>query len=350
MNGDITLEHHLALWAAREDVRRAEVATTLLAIAGACARIAEIVAAGDLTLSRPAIEGFLGGAGDAQRVLDVMANAILFSALRAAPVAALVSEEMDSAVPLNTAGTLLVAIDPLDGSSNIDANVSIGTIFSILPVPDSGSPSDASAFFQPGERQLAAGYVLYGPQTSLALTMGAGTHLFTLDRRESQFRLTSEGVRVPARTHEFAINASNHRHWDEPIRIYIDDCLKGCEGPRGEDFNMRWIASMVAEAHRVLARGGVYLYPADLRSGYEHGRLRLIYEANPVAWLMEQAGGGASTGTTRILDITPQALHQRVPLIFGSRDEVDRLDRYHRDPYPIGERSPLFGRRGLFRS
>ena len=157
-------------------------------------------------------------------------------------------------------------------------------------------------------------------------------------------------MRVPARTREFAINASNHRHWDEPIRIYVDDCLKGTDGPRGEDFNMRWIASMVAEAHRVLARGGIYMYPGDVRDGYRHGRLRLIYEANPIAWLIEQAGGRASTGMERILEIRPVAIHQRVPLLFGSCDEVARLDRYHLDPYPIGERSPLFGRRGLFRS
>jgi fructose-1,6-bisphosphatase I len=253
-------------------------------------------------------------------------------------------------VRLNATGSLLVAIDPLDGSSNIDTNASVGTIFSILPAPGDGSDALATAFLQPGERQLAAGYVIYGPQTALALTLGAGTQLFTFNRREREFRLTVEQLRVPPKTREFAINASNHRHWDEPIRIYIDDCLKGCDGPRGEDFNMRWIASMVAEAHRVLARGGIYMYPGDLRDGYEHGRLRLLYEASPIAWLMEQAGGAASSGTERILEIRPQALHQRVPLIFGSREEVERLDRYHRDPYPLGERSPLFGRRGLFRS
>jgi len=243
---------------------------------------------------------------------------------------------------LNAGAPLLVAIDPLDGSSNIDTNVSVGTIFSILPNTDS--------FLQPGDRQLAAGYAIYGPQTALVLTTGEGTHVFTLDRASGQFRLTAEHVRVPRKTREFAISAANHRHWDEPIRIYVDDCLAGTEGPRGEDFNMRWIASMVAEAHRVLARGGVYMYPGDLREGYQRGRLRLLYEANPVAWLIEQAGGAASTGTCRILEIMPEGIHQRVPLIFGSRDEVERLDRYHRDPYPLGERSPLFGRRGLFRS
>ncbi len=346
MNDGVSLEQHLVQWAGN-DPRRADVGVTLSAIAGACARISDIIAIGGNILATPRAEH---GPGDVQKELDVMANAILFTALRDAPVAALASEEMDSAVPLNAAGTLLVAIDPLDGSSNIDTNASIGTIFSILPAPGGGAASDARAFFQPGENQLAAGYILYGPQTALALTTGAGTHIFTLNRHTREFCLSAEGVRVPPRTREFAINASNHRHWDEPIRIYVDDCLKGCDGPRGEDFNMRWIASMVAEAHRVLARGGIYMYPADLRAGYEHGRLRLIYEANPVAWLMEQAGGAASTGTARILEVLPQALHQRVPLIFGSREEVARLDRYHRDPYPLGERSPLFGRRGLFRS
>jgi fructose-1,6-bisphosphatase I len=261
-----------------------------------------------------------------------------------------VSEELDEVAVLNPGAPLLLAIDPLDGSSNIDANVSIGTIFSVLPAPPDCPVPTLSGFLQPGVRQLAAGYALYGPHTAFVITVGSGTHMFTLDRARGQFRLTAASVRVPPKTREFAINASNHRHWDEPIRIYVDDCLKGTEGPRGENFNMRWIASMVAEAHRVLARGGIYLYPGDVREGYERGRLRLIYEASPIAWLIEQAGGAASTGTERILEILPAAIHQRVPLIFGSRDEVARLDRYHLDPYPIGERSPLFGRRGLFRS
>jgi fructose-1,6-bisphosphatase I len=349
MSDGITLEQYLVRWAER-DAQRAEIGVTICAIAGACARISDIVSAGGGAGRRLGATRGEHGPGDVQKELDVLANAMLFAALREVPVAAFVSEEVESAVPLDPAGSLLVAIDPLDGSSNIDTNVSIGTIFSILPAPSDGSAPDATAFYQSGDRQLAAGYVIYGPQTALALTIGAGTHIFTLDRQTRLFHLSAEQVRVPPKTREFAINVSNHRHWDEPIRIYIDDCLKGCDGPRGEDFNMRWIASMVAEAHRVLARGGIYMYPGDLRDGYEHGRLRLIYEASPIAWLMEQAGGAASTGTTRILEITPQGLHQRVPLIFGSRDEVDRLDRYHRDPYPIGERSPLFGRRGLFRS
>jgi len=340
MNSGATLKQFLAQWVDR-DALRADVALTLLNLAAACRRISDLIAAGVLA-------GALGatraehGAGDTQKELDVRANDLVLDALSEAPVAALASEELDAAISLNAGAPLLVAIDPLDGSSNIDTNVSVGTIFSILPNTDS--------FLQPGDRQLAAGYAIYGPQTALVLTTGEGTHVFTLDRASGQFRLTAEHVRVPRKTREFAINASNHRHWDEPIRIYVDDCLAGTEGPRGEDFNMRWIASMVAEAHRVLARGGVYMYPGDLREGYQRGRLRLLYEANPVAWLIEQAGGAASTGTCRILEIMPEGIHQRVPLIFGSRDEVERLDRYHRDPYPLGERSPLFGRRGLFRS
>jgi fructose-1,6-bisphosphatase I len=341
MNSGATLKQFLAQWVDR-DTARADVATTLLALAGACRRISDLIAAGALAGALGATRGE-HGAGDTQKELDVRANDLVLDALTEAPVAALASEELDLAVALTQGAPLLVAIDPLDGSSNIDTNVSVGTIFSILP-------ADSAAFLQPGGRQLAAGYAIYGPQTALVLTTGEGTNVFTLDRASGQFRLTAERVRVPSKTREFAINASNHRHWDEPIRIYVDDCLKGSEGPRGEDFNMRWIASMVAEAHRVLARGGVYMYPSDLRDGYQHGRLRLVYEANPVAWLIEQAGGAASTGTGRILDITPEGIHQRVPLIFGSRDEVERLDRYHRDPYPLGERSPLFGRRGLFRS
>lgn len=348
MTGGITLEQYMVNWAA-QDLRRMEIATTVCALASACRSISQLIGAG-------ALAGALGeargdhGAGDVQKALDVIANDMIIAALAHTPVAAVVSEELDASVVLNPGSTLLVAIDPLDGSSNIETNVSIGTIFSVQPAPFDGSALDLPAFLQPGVRQLAAGYALYGPHTAFVVTVGAGTHVFTLDRKCGEFKLTAESVRVPHKTREFAINASNHRHWDEPIRIYVDDCLKGTEGPRGEDFNMRWIASMVAEAHRVLTRGGIYMYPSDLRDGYKNGRLRLIYEANPVAWLIEQAGGAASTGTERILDITPASIHQRVPFLFGSRDEVARLDRYHVDPYPLGERSPLFGRRGLFRS
>ena len=342
------LNEQLSAWAA-ESAQRMAIAQTVNALAAVCASISHLVGAG-------ALAGALGatrkehGAGDFQKELDVRANDMLVEGLRHAPVAALASEEMAEPIELDPRGTLLVAVDPLDGSSNIDTNVSVGTIFSVLMAPTEGSRCDADAFLQTGVHQVAAGYAIYGPQTAFVLTVGAGTHVFTLDRSSGTFHLTSQHVRVPATTQEFAINASNHRYWDEPIRIYVDDCLKGAEGPRGADFNMRWIASMVAEAHRVLSRGGIYLYPADIRNGYNQGRLRLIYEANPIAWLIEQAGGAASTGHRRILDVQPRSLHQRIPLLFGSREEVARLDRYHLEPHPIGERSPLFGRRGLFRS
>ena len=342
------LNEQLSAWAA-ESVPRTAIAQTVNALAAVCASISHLVGAG-------ALAGALGatrkehGAGDFQKELDVRANDMLVEGLRQVPVAALASEEMAEPIALDPRGTLLVAVDPLDGSSNIDTNVSVGTIFSVLRAPTEGSRCDADAFLQTGVCQVAAGYAIYGPQTAFVLTVGAGTHVFTLDRSSGTFHLTSQHVRVPATTQEFAINASNHRYWDEPIRIYVDDCLKGAEGPRGADFNMRWIASMVAEAHRVLSRGGIYLYPADISNGYNQGRLRLIYEANPIAWLIEQAGGAASTGHRRILDVQPRSLHQRIPLLFGSREEVARLDRYHLEPHPIGERSPLFGRRGLFRS
>ncbi len=346
--GGETLDEHLTQWAA-DDPHRVEIAATVAALSRVCRSIAQVIGAGALAGALGATRADHGG-GDIQKALDVIANDMIIAELSNAPVAAVASEELDQAIVLAPDAPLLVAVDPLDGSSNIDTNVSIGTIFSVLPAPSDDSPLNAAAFLQPGAQQLAAGYALYGPQTAFVLTLGDGTHVFTLDRVGGEFHLTGAQVRVPARTREFAINASNHRHWDEPIRIYVDDCLKGTEGPRGEDFNMRWIASMVAEAHRVLARGGIYMYPGDLREGYRHGRLRLIYEANPIAWLIEQAGGLASTGMERILAIRPVAIHQRVPFLFGSCDEVARLDRYHLDPYPLGERSPLFGRRGLFRS
>jgi fructose-1,6-bisphosphatase I len=347
MNDTLTLEAFLNEWS-DSDRERMRIAEAVGALADACSAISNIIGAGALAGALGATRGDHGG-GDVQKELDVLANNVLIERLRQAPVASMASEESPEPELLDARAPLLVAVDPLDGSSNIDTNVSVGTIFSILPGARECQPGDAEAFLQAGARQLAAGYALYGPQTAFVLTLGEGTHVFTLDRRDGVFRLTASHVKVPPATREFAINASNHRYWDEPIRIYVDDCLKGADGPRGVDFNMRWIASMVAEAHRVLARGGIYMYPADVREGYHRGRLRLIYEANPVGFLIEQAGGGASTGRERILDLQPQSLHQRVPLLFGSRDEVERLDRYHIEPHPIGERSPLFGRRGLFR-
>jgi fructose-1,6-bisphosphatase I len=349
MNGSTTLKQYLDDWSKEAPERRAPVAETVRAIALSCQSIARLVGRGHLAGDLGAVRA-QHGPGDAQKELDVLANDLFIDGMALAPVASVASEEMPEPRVLDADSPLRVAVDPLDGSSNIDTNVSIGTIFSVLPEPATPPETELGAYLQMGVNQLAAGYVIYGPQTSLALTVGDGTHVFTLDPLNGVFRRTTERARVPAMTREFAINASNRRYWDEPIRIYVEDCLQGSDGPRGEDFNMRWIASLVAEAHRVLSRGGIYLYPADVREGYSQGRLRLIYEANPIAWLMEQAGGAASTGHTRILEVQPDGLHQRVPLLFGSRDEVARLDRYHLDPFPVGERSPLFGRRGLFRN
>jgi fructose-1,6-bisphosphatase I len=239
-----------------------------------------------------------------------------------------------------------VAIDPLDGSSSIETIAPIGTIFSILPRPD----GDASPFMQPGSAQLAAGFLLYGSSTTLALTLGEGTQIFTLDRRQGEFVVTYPNAVVPQGCREYAINDSNYRFWDEPVRAYVDDCLAGGDGPMGLDHNTRWLASLVAEAFRILRRGGVYLYPGDARASTRNGRLRLVYEANPIAFLMEQAGGAATNGVERILDLQPATLHGRVPLVFGSRDQVGHVSRYHTERSTIADRSPLFNRRSLLRA
>lgn len=342
----IGLERHLETWAASDATRR-DVAATVAALAAACRDMATIIAAGPLAGNLAAHRNN-GTGGDVQTELDVRANALLAQALEGAPVAAVASEEMDAPLQLSPGAPIVVALDPLDGSSNIGTNVSIGTIFSLLRSAPDSTAQDPSTFLRPGHEQIAAGYVIYGPHTSLALTLGAGTDIFTLDAARGTFVLTGAHVRVPPQAREFAINASNYRHWDTPVRTWFDDCLAGAEGPRAENFNMRWIASMVAEAHRILMRGGVYVYPGDARPGYRNGRLRLLYEANPIALLIEQAGGHASTGYERILDRVPRLLHERVPLVFGAREEVERIERYHCGDIPRGETSPLFARRGLF--
>jgi fructose-1,6-bisphosphatase I len=262
--------------------------------------------------------------------------------MRDAPVAHIISEESDAPIENDLTRPLIVAFDPLDGSSNIDTNVSVGTIFSISPVNESADGSTRSCLLRAGNCQSAAGYVIYGPQTALVLSVGEGTHMFTLNRNSGEYLRTTKNIAIPHQAREFAINVSNFRHWDTPIRAYIDDCLDGKTGIRGDSFNMRWVASLVADCHRILSRGGIYLYPSDSRPGYAHGRLRLVYEANPIAFLVEQAGGGATTGMERILDVEPDGLHQRIPLIFGSVHEVERVARLCADPHPVGERSPLF--------
>jgi fructose-1,6-bisphosphatase len=241
--------------------------------------------------------------------------------------------------------------DPLDGSSNVDVNVSVGSIFSVLRCPEGVTEPRAKDFLQPGTKQVAAGYAIYGPTTMLVLTLGRGTHGFTLDRNMGEFILTHPDMTIPASTREFAINASNERFWEPPVRRYVAECIQGKAGTRGADFNMRWIASMVAEVHRILVRGGLFMYPRDTKDPAKPGRLRLMYEANPMSMLVEQAGGAASTGRGRILEVEPTSLHQRVPVILGSRDEVARIESYHHD-HDAGisppTAPPLFGERSLF--
>jgi fructose-1,6-bisphosphatase I len=345
MREQLGLDEYLRAWAGTDDLRRA-IASTIEALSGACREIAVLVAAGPLAGDLAARHREKAG-GDFQTELDLRANDFLVKALAQADVAAVVSEEMDAPLPLRGGAPINVALDPLDGSSNIESNVSIGTIFSLLPAPH-GSSTEPAAFLRPGREQVAAGYVIYGPRTMLALTLGADAHLFTLDPACGKFLRTQADIRVPPQAREFAINASNYRHWHTPVQTWFNDCLAGAAGPRAEDFNMRWIGSMVAEAHRILVRGGVYIYPGDARQGYRNGRQRLIYEANPIAFLMEQAGGRSSTGRERTLDRVPLSLHDRVPLVFGARDEVKWIERYHLGNAPKGESSPLFGQRGLF--
>jgi fructose-1,6-bisphosphatase I len=226
-------------------------------------------------------------------------------------------------------GEYLLMFDPLDGSSNIDVNVSIGTIFSVLKKLDGHPGVHTDDFLQPGTQQVAAGYCIYGPQTTLVLTVGDGVAMFTLDREQGSFILTRENIQIPPDTKEFAINMSNMRHWDAPVKRYVDECLAGKEGPRGKDFNMRWIASMVADVHRILMRGGIFMYPWDKREPQKAGKLRLMYEANPMSWLIEQAGGASTNGKQRIMDLQPTQLHERVSVILGSKNEVERVTSYH---------------------
>ncbi len=342
----VTLDKYLSDWTL-DGATRGAVAETVLAIARSSIAVSELVSKGALAgkLSRVTARA---GEFDEQKEIDVIANDSLIAELRTAPVAAYASEELAEPMMLNETAPLLVASDPLDGSSNVDANVSFGMIFSVLPRHPSSN--GVAAFLRPGSHQLAAGFTVYGPQTVLALTVGSGTHVFTLDRATRQYVLTNRSVSIPSETKEFAINSSNARFWDEPIRIYIHDCENGASGPRGFDFNMRWTGSPVADAYRIVTRGGIYLYPGDSRKGFHQGRIRLIYEANPIGFVIEQAGGRATTGKGRLLDIVPVELHQKSPLIFGSSDEVDRVGRLYSGCDLKGERSPLFGRRGLFRA
>ena len=293
-------------------------------------------------VARGALAGVLGEAGsdnvqgEAQKKLDVIANDMLLAACEwGGALAAMASEEIDVVhqIPAHhPRGRYLLMFDPLDGSSNIDINVSVGTIFSVFELPGGEKPGAEvaeAAFLQPGRRQVAAGYALYGPSTLLVLTVGEGVQGFTLDREAGSFVLTHANMQIPRETREFAINASNARHWEAPVQRYVAELQAGASGPRGVDFNMRWVASMVADVHRVLSRGGIFMYPIDEKCRAKGGKLRLLYEANPMAMLVEQAGGLASTGREAILDLQPTGLHQRVPVILGSADEVERVVSYH---------------------
>lgn len=300
-------------------------------VANTCQSISHAVGQG-------ALDNILGSAGSAnvqgetQQKLDILANDMLISNLEGSGLlAAMASEELDTIHPIPThhiQGDYLLLFDPLDGSSNIDINVSIGTIFSILKKTSTPSVSE-SDFLQAGVQQVAAGYVLYGPQTILVLTTGHGVSMFTYDRQHGVFLLTKSDVQIPQDTKEFAINMSNMRHWAKPVRRYIDECLEGSTGTRAKDFNMRWVASMVADVHRILCRGGVFMYPWDKREPDKPGKLRLMYEANPMSFLIEQAGGASINGVQRILEITPQKLHERVSVMLGSKNEIDKLKAYH---------------------
>ena len=296
------------------------VAASVRALAGVAIELSATIARPDSTAQLGAVRGSANADGDDQKKLDVLADEMIATALAAVDhVAAYLSEERDAAIQLNDGGEVIVASDPLDGSSNIDTNVSIGTIFSILPA--------SGGSLQPGRNQLASGIFVYGPQTTLLVTCGDGVFAFQLGT-DGQFHDMGWQVRMPAETSEFAINASNSRHWAAPVSRYIADCLAGSAGPRQRNFNMRWVGSLVADGWRIFRRGGIFLYPADARDGYHNGRLRLVYEASPMAFLVTQAGGRASDGQQDILDIVPNALHQRVPLVFGSANEVDEFVKY----------------------
>jgi fructose-1,6-bisphosphatase I / sedoheptulose-1,7-bisphosphatase len=323
------------------------------------------VAASVKAISAMTAKGALGGylgeldarnvQGETQKKLDVLANeAVIRSCEWGGLVAGMASEELDEPHPVPPEferGPYLLIFDPLDGSSNTDVNVSVGTIFSVLRHAKPEAPVTAD-YLQLGLQQVAAGYAIYGPATMLVLTVGKGTHGFTLDREIGNFILTHPNLAIPADTSEFAINTSNARFWEAPVHRYVTECQAGRNGDRGRDFNMRWIASMVAEVHRILMRGGVFMYPKDTKDPAKPGRLRLMYEANPISFLIEQAGGRSTTGRQRLLEVVPEGLHQRVPVILGSANEVERIERYHAE-FEAGTdkpfSSPLFNERSLFR-
>ncbi len=330
------------------------LAALLVDVAAAIKMISAVAAKGALGGNQGSLET-INVQGEMQKPLDVLTNDIILRHCDwGGLVAGMASEEMEEPFQIAaeyTRGRLLLVFDPLDGSSNVDLNAAVGTIFSVL-VHDKEEAPQVADFLQPGTRQVAAGYAIYGPSTMLVLSVGQGTHGFTLDREIGNFILTHPDMRVPDETSEFAINVSNERFWEPPMQRYVEECKAGKAGPRGRDFNMRWIAAMVAEVHRILIRGGVFMYPRDNKEPKKAGRLRLLYEANPMAMLIEQAGGAASTGRMRLLDLQPESLHQRIGVVLGSVREVARIEEYHRN-FDAGTdkpfTSPLFNERSLFR-
>jgi fructose-1,6-bisphosphatase I len=301
-------------------------------VVSACKTISHAVNRGDLI-------GVLGAAetenvqGEVQKKLDIISNEVFLNSMEwTGHLAAMASEEMDDIYPIPAQypkGKYLLTFDPLDGSSNIDINMSVGTIFSILRAPEGVENPTGKDFLQPGVEQVAAGYALYGPSTMLVLSCGHGVNGFTLDQGVGEFILTHPDMQIPEQTQEFAINMSNQRFWAEPVKRYVDECIAGEDGVRDKNFNMRWVAAMVGEVHRILMRGGIFMYPWDSRDPSKPGKLRLMYEANPMSLIVEQAGGMSITGHERILDIQPEGIHQRVPVILGSKEEVERLASYH---------------------
>lgn len=325
--------------------------SVILNVALVCRRISHAIACGELA-------GVNGSAqstnvqGEDQKKLDILSNDLFIEGNQwGGQLAGMVSEELDEPYSIPKPykrGPYLLLFDPLDGSSNIDVNVAVGSIFSVLRTPDLRRATTANDYLQPGVKQVAAGYAIYGPATMLVLSVGNGVHAFTLCPQVGEFMLTHPNLTIPQDTSEFAINTSNSRFWGEPVRRYVDECIAGKTGERGKDFNMRWIASLVAEAHRILMRGGVFLYPRDNKQPARKGRLRLLYEANPIGFIMEQAGGRASTGHEPVLQVEPADVHERIGFIFGSRNEVERIEQYHKHPRQVDSPNPLFHDRSLF--
>jgi fructose-1,6-bisphosphatase I/sedoheptulose-1,7-bisphosphatase len=353
--GKTTLTQFLIETRQRHPSARGDLNGLITDVALACKAISRKVAFGRLAgMLTPGEEPAttVNVQGEEQKPLDVLSNQIF---LRAAEwgghVAGMASEELDEPYRLPEQyprGKYLLLFDPLDGSSNIDVNVAVGSIFSVLRAPTPDTDPAPEDFLQPGTEQVCAGYAIYGPATMLVITVGTGTHAFTLDPLLGEWVLSHPNLQVPKATREFAINASNSRFWEPAVKRYVDECLAGKSGPRGADFNMRWIASLVAETHRILMRGGVFMYPRDTKDPSKPGRLRLLYEANPIAMLIEQAGGMASTGRKRVLEVQPAKLHERIGFVFGAAEEVARIEAYHRDESLDNYDAPLFGRRGLF--